>query len=161
MCGMGSWQIVLPLPRDDVMVFEDPTNWLLTIATALEVLFALGVLCALVFAGFWLRDRWRAQALRREAVLAPVRCEQTRALLASADLWQSEAGALFREEGRRALARMDAPVSWLELSLRSRVVECALRGGASWLRLFTPTRVWRRWIDVYLDSAVPRLQRHV
>lgn len=161
MCGMGSWQIVLPLPHDDVMVFGEPTNWLLTIATALETLFALGVLFALVFAGFWFRDRWGARVLRREAAFASVRCERTRALLASADLWRSEAGALFREEGRRALARMDAPLSWPELRLRYRVVECALRGSGSWLRLLTPTRVWRRWIDVYLDSAVPRLQRRV
>ena len=161
MCGMGSWN--LRLPMDDVLRFElDVPREVLVAAEVFQVALLVACLCTVLFVVLWLRDAWLdAKARVRDVLVDAARAPASHQLLTSATLWRSSSGVLFREAGRRALARVAQPerIAGLELLRRALLVEDLVRGRTSWLRLATPQNEVCLWVDVYLDSAVPGLER--
>ena len=127
-----------------------------------QVALVVACLCTVLFVVLWLRDALLdAKARVRDVLVDAVRAPASHRVLTSPKLWRSKPGALFREAGRRALARIAQParIAGLELLRRMLLVEHLVRGRSSWLRLATPQAEVRVWVDVYLDSAVPRLER--
>ncbi len=160
MCGMGSWNIRLPV--EDVGFAVDVPSEVLVAAEVFQIAFVIACICAAIFVALWLRDVWLDAKTRvRDILVNAVRAPASHRLLTSEQLWRSKLGALFREAGRGALARMTHTdgVAGLELLRRALVVEDLVRGRSSWLQFATPRAEVRVWVDVYLDSAVPRLER--
>ena len=160
MCGMGSWNIRIPM--EDVLRFQvDVPREVLVAAEVFQVALIVACVCTALFVVLWLRDAWLdAKARVRDVPVDAVRAPASHRLLTSPKLWRSKPGALFREAGRRALVRIASSerVAGLELLRRALVVEDLVRGRPTWLRLATPQAEIRVWVDVYLDSAVPRLE---
>ena len=161
MCGMGSWNIRIPM--EDVLRFQvDVPREVLVAAEVFQVALIVACVCTALFVVLWLRDAWLdAKARVRHVLVDAHRAPASHRLLTSPKLWRSKPGALFREAGRRALIRIaqSERIAGLELLRRMLLVEDLVRGRPTWLRLATPQAEVRVWVDVYLDSAVPRLER--
>lgn len=160
MCGMASWNLWIPMenPGFQVGVPEE----VLIAAEVFQVALVVACLSALLFLVLWTRDAWLDHKARVPDLLVdPRRAPASHRVLSSRKLWRSTPGARFREAGRRALARLASSeqLPRLELIRRALVVEDLVRGRPSWLRLATPQAEVRVWVDVYLDSAVPGLER--
>jgi hypothetical protein len=161
MCGMGSWNIHIPM--EDLLRFQvEVPQEVLIAAEVFQVSLVLACLCAGLFVVLCLRDAWLDRRARvRDVLVDARRFPVSHQVLTSPKLWRSRPGALFREAGRRALARITQSqrIAGLELLRRALLVEDLVRGRSSWLRLATPPVEVRLWVDVYLDSAVPGLER--
>ena len=63
MCGMGSWNIRLPM--EDVLRFQvDVPQEVLVAAEVFQAALVVACLCAVLFVVVWLRDAWLDQKAR-------------------------------------------------------------------------------------------------